>query len=160
MKYDIAQRVLKDLPDFAEKQQKFEADKSNSIAWKPTFSRIKIKPDPEQLSGLIDTAPGYGESLTRGVIVSIGPDVGKKDGRQVENFWVGQRVLYLAAHVMRYTGADNVTHHFLKENSDVTSIIAVEPADAEPVGTITKLENIQKNLDKTSDIAKSLNEKV
>jgi hypothetical protein len=126
-KYNIKDRVLRDLPDFAEKQQKFESDKAARIDWKPTFSRIKILPDPEQLSGVIDTAPGYRETLTRGTIVSVGPDAGYRDGKQVEHFYVGQRVLYLSSHVMRYQGTDGITHHFLKENADVNSIVAIEP---------------------------------
>jgi hypothetical protein len=129
-KYEIKQRVLQNLPDFAAKQAKFEADVAAKIDWKPTFSRIKIKPDAEQISGVLDTPEGWRESLTRGTIVALGPDVGKRDGVQVENFWVGQRVLYLSAHVMKYLGADGVLHHFLKENSDVNSIIAIEPAPA------------------------------
>jgi len=129
-KYNIKDRVLKDLPDFAEKQAKFESDKANSIDWKPTFSRVKIKPDSEQLSGVLDAPEGWGESLTRGVIVALGPQVGMRDGVLVEKFWVGQRVLYLVNNVMRYRGADGVMHHFLKENSDLTSIIAVEPEAA------------------------------
>ena len=124
------ERILQDLPDFAEKQRKHEEDKTLNINWKPTFSRIKIKPDPETMSGVVDLAANR-DSLTRGVIVEIGPDVGKRDGIEVESFFVGQRVLYLASHVMAYKGANGITHHFLKENSDVTSIIAVEPKEQE-----------------------------
>ena len=127
MAYDIRERVLKDLPDFAEKQAKYDADVANSIDWKPTFSRIKILPDAELKSGIIDTASGWRDSLTRGTIVGLGPEVGKVEGRPAEKFWIGQKILYLSSHVMLYTGADGITHHFLKENSDVNSVIAVEP---------------------------------
>ena len=149
-KYDLKKRVLKDLPDFAEKQAKFEADRTNSIDWKPTFSRVKIRPDAEQLSGVLDAPEGWGESLTRGVIVALGPQVGFRDGVLIEKFWVGQRVLYLSKNVMQYRGADGVMHHFLKENSDLTSIIAVEPA---------KDDSLESNLEGISAVTKSLNEK-
>ena len=123
-------RVLEGLPDFSLKQKKFEADVKLNIDWQPTFSRIKILPDPESISSIIDTAGGR-ETVTRGTIVAIGPEVGKRNGVQVEKFWVGQRVLYMASHVMRYEGANGVVHHFLKENSDTNSIIAIEPAPKE-----------------------------
>lgn len=109
----------------AELSKKFEADTATSIDWQPTFSRIKIKPDPEALSSLLEVA--LNDSLIRGTIVSVGPDVGLVDGRPVEKFYPGQRILYMRSHVMTYKGADGIPHHFLKENSDVSSIIAIEP---------------------------------
>lgn len=109
----------------AELAKKFEADTATSIDWQPTFSRIKIKPDPEALSSLIVTSQA--DTLIRGTVVSVGPDVGKKDGRAVEKFYPGQRILYMRSHVMTYQGADGIAHHFLKENADVSSVIAIEP---------------------------------
>jgi hypothetical protein len=161
-KYDIKQRALQDLPDFDLRKKKFQEDVATAINWKPTFSRIKILPDPERMSGVVDTPDGWRQSLTRGTIVALGPDVGKRDGIEVEKFWVGQRVLYLTAHVMTYAGADGVMHHFLKENADVNSIIAIEPVAKEATSAdamASHFTNIQQNLDKTSALAKSLNGK-
>ena len=104
--------------------ERHKADVERSIDWKPTFSRIKIKPDPEQLSGLLEVATV--DSLIRGTIVAVGPEVGFRDGKQIEKFWPGQKVLYMRSHVMSYKGADGIVHHFLKENSDVNSVIAIE----------------------------------
>jgi hypothetical protein len=109
----------------AELSKKFAADTAKSIDWQPTFSRIKIKPDPEAISSIIVTSQA--DTLIRGTVVSVGPDVGKKDGRPVEKFYPGQRILYMRSHVMTYQGADGIAHHFLKENADVTSVIAIEP---------------------------------
>jgi co-chaperonin GroES (HSP10) len=124
------ERLLQELPDPEVAKQKFLADQAINIDWKPTFSRIKILPDPETTHGgliqLPNVKPG---SLSRGTIVAIGPEVGHRDGVEVETFRVGQRVLYMTGHPMTYKGANGVEHHFLKENSDITSIIAVEPID-------------------------------
>lgn len=108
----------------ADLEKRFQADTQRSINWKPTFSRVKIQPDPEALSGVL--AVQTADTLIRGTIVSVGPDTGWRDGKQIERFYPGQKVLYMRSHVMTYKGADGVMHHFLKENADVNSIIAIE----------------------------------
>lgn len=153
-KYDIGQRVLQDLPDFAEKQRKYAEDKAAKIDWKPTFSRIKILPDPEQISAIIDTAPGHRETLTRGTIVGVGPEAGYRDGVEIERFYVGQRVLFLSSHIMRYRGADGVEHCFLKENADVNSIIAIEPRASDEDARLGSIRDITKSFNEKANAAK------
>ena len=119
----------------ADAAKRYKADTERSINWKPTFSRVKIKPDPEALSAII--AVDTRDPIVRGTIVEIGPDCGYREGNQIEKFYPGQKVLYMKSHVMTYKGADGVVHHFLKENSDVNSIIAIEDAPVESVSAET-----------------------
>jgi hypothetical protein len=125
---DLAARqkelVAKEQEQIAEN---YEKDVSASIDWQPTFSRIKIKPDHETLSGSILTITK--DTFVRGTVLAAGPKAGWKDGVLVEKFFPGQKVIYQKAHEICYKGADGVCHYFLRTDADLQSIVAIEPRE-------------------------------
>jgi hypothetical protein len=125
MAYDIGSKETAE--EKAARLKKYEAAVSKSTKWKPIFSRIIIKKDPEPRSGLLDLETiKLKEHLVRGTIFLVGTEAGFKDGREVVKFYPGQKVLYLASNMLEYKSPDGTEWLFLKQNADVESIYAIE----------------------------------
>ncbi|MGH7745213.1 MAG: hypothetical protein ACREQ5_10505 [Candidatus Dormibacteria bacterium] len=100
-----------------------EPVKSKATKWRPVFSRMLIEPITEGLSNVIIAEDK--DVLKKGRILALGPLVGQVDGKSVEQFKVGQVILYLRAHEIKRTEPDGTVNVFLRED-EVHSILAVE----------------------------------
>jgi co-chaperonin GroES (HSP10) len=119
--------IKKAEPTPEERAAKYEADAANSIDWQPPGRRLKIQPDPEAKSSVIITLDKTKEVFVRGTILAVGCVCGmNNDGtRRLEEYKVGQRILYNASHLVKYTGTDGIDHFFLKPD-ETQAVLAVE----------------------------------
>jgi hypothetical protein len=129
-KIDISPRRIKSAEDIQKDlAERFTKDTAIPTKWKPVYSRIFIKPDPETLSSVIEVKSG--DSYIRGVIVAVGPDCGWRDGKQIHVYKPGMRVIYNKTHELRYKSADGSEIVFLRDNSDQASILAIEDEETD-----------------------------
>ena len=123
---------------------------TESIDWQPVNFRLKIKPERDVISAVIEVA-GTRETYVRGVIVAMGPHVGlDANGKRVHTFHVGQRILYNKLHEVRYTNPDGTVHTFIKEDA-INSIMAFEPWPEGKESTTVELPTSDKVVSQFTD---------